>query len=263
MYETRVLSGMRPTGSLHLGHYHGVLKNWARLQAEYLCLFFVADWHALTTDYASPGAVAENTTEMVLDWLAVGLDPARCTIFQQSAVKEHAELGKPFWHTGDRPMSPAGGIDKGYMATARLDLPDDGYRASNPQLRLDDMDLDGIHASVIYGPGSLFGFPIADQAQQTVDDGVFYGDPGHWLEEPDRFLAAGFPRRGLGAHAQCSRNRRPRPGCESRMPAIRSAFHMLTIDAATTGLPAAASISSSTSIVRKLVSPITIASASG
>jgi predicted TIM-barrel fold metal-dependent hydrolase len=77
-------------------------------------------------------------------------------------VKQHAELDKQFWHTGDRPMSPAGGIDKGYMATARLDLPDDGYRASNPQLRLEDMDLDGIHASVIYGPGSLFGFPIDD-----------------------------------------------------------------------------------------------------
>jgi len=92
MYETRVLSGMRPTGSLHLGHYHGVLKNWARLQAEYPCLFFVADWHALTTDYAKPEAIVDNTIEMVLDWLAVGLDPSRCVIFQQSAIKAHAEL---------------------------------------------------------------------------------------------------------------------------------------------------------------------------
>jgi tryptophanyl-tRNA synthetase len=87
-----VVSGARPTGRQHLGNYHGALKNWVRLQNEHRCFFFVADWHALTTDYASPGAVLDNTIEMVLDWLAVGLDPARCTIFQQSAVKEHAEL---------------------------------------------------------------------------------------------------------------------------------------------------------------------------
>ncbi|TMG77653.1 MAG: tryptophan--tRNA ligase, partial [Betaproteobacteria bacterium] len=68
MYETRVLSGMRPTGSLHLGHYHGVLKNWIRLQVEYPCLFFVADWHALTTDYEKPEALQKNGWEMVIDW---------------------------------------------------------------------------------------------------------------------------------------------------------------------------------------------------
>jgi tryptophanyl-tRNA synthetase len=90
--RTVVVSGARPTGRQHLGNYHGALENWLRLQAEHDCLFFVADWHALTTDYATPGAIAENTTEMVLDWLSVGLDPQRCTIFQQSAVKEHAEL---------------------------------------------------------------------------------------------------------------------------------------------------------------------------
>jgi tryptophanyl-tRNA synthetase len=87
-----VVSGARPTGRQHLGNYRGALQNWLRLQATEQCFFFVADWHALTTDYATPGAIAENTIEMVLDWLAVGLDPARCTIFQQSAVKEHAEL---------------------------------------------------------------------------------------------------------------------------------------------------------------------------
>ena len=87
-----VVSGARPTGRQHLGTYHGALKNWLRLQAEHRCFFFVADWHALTTDWAETGAVAENTVEMVLDWLAVGLDPERCTLFQQSAVKEHAEL---------------------------------------------------------------------------------------------------------------------------------------------------------------------------
>jgi tryptophanyl-tRNA synthetase len=92
MYETRVLSGMRPTGALHLGHYHGVLKNWVRLQAEYPCLFFVADWHALTTDYEAPGQVQKNAWDMVVDWLAAGVDPNQATLFVQSLVPEHAEL---------------------------------------------------------------------------------------------------------------------------------------------------------------------------
>ncbi|TMA44429.1 MAG: tryptophan--tRNA ligase, partial [Deltaproteobacteria bacterium] len=87
-----VVSGARPTGRQHLGNYHGALKNWVRLQGDYRCFFFVADWHALTTDYARHEPITENTVEMVLDWLAVGLDPARATIFQQSAVPEHAEL---------------------------------------------------------------------------------------------------------------------------------------------------------------------------
>ena len=92
MYETRVLSGMRPTGALHLGHYHGVLKNWVRLQAEYPCLYFVADWHALTTDYEAPGQVQKNAWDMVVDWLAAGVDPNQATLFVQSLVPEHAEL---------------------------------------------------------------------------------------------------------------------------------------------------------------------------
>jgi tryptophanyl-tRNA synthetase len=87
-----VVSGARPTGRQHLGNYHGALKNWVRLQGEYRCFFFVADWHALTTDYEKHESLAENITEMVLDWLAVGIDPSRATIFQQSAVPEHAEL---------------------------------------------------------------------------------------------------------------------------------------------------------------------------
>jgi tryptophanyl-tRNA synthetase len=88
----RVLSGMRPTGKLHFGHYHGVLANWLKLQEEYECFFFVADWHALTTDYANPLNIKDNIREMVIDWLSVGIDPAKTTIFRQSAVKEHAEL---------------------------------------------------------------------------------------------------------------------------------------------------------------------------
>jgi tryptophanyl-tRNA synthetase len=83
---------MRPTGALHLGHYHGVLKNWVKLQSEYPCLFFVADWHALTTDYEKPGALQDVGADMVIDWLASGVDPNQATLFVQSLVPEHAEL---------------------------------------------------------------------------------------------------------------------------------------------------------------------------
>lgn len=83
---------MRPTGALHLGHYHGVLKNWVRLQSEYECLFFVADWHALTTHYDEPGIISDNVWGMVVDWLAAGVDPSQATLFIQSRVPEHAEL---------------------------------------------------------------------------------------------------------------------------------------------------------------------------
>ena len=83
---------MRPTGALHLGHYHGALKNWVRLQHEYECFFFVADWHALTTHYEEPGVIEQNVCDMVIDWLAAGIDPAHATLFIQSQVPEHAEL---------------------------------------------------------------------------------------------------------------------------------------------------------------------------
>lgn len=83
---------MRPTGSLHLGHYHGVLKNWVQMQQKYECLFFVADWHALTTHYDTPQVIEQSVWDMVIDWLAVGVDPARATLFIQSKVPEHAEL---------------------------------------------------------------------------------------------------------------------------------------------------------------------------
>jgi len=88
----RVVSGMRPTGMLHLGHYNGVLKNWITLQHELECLFFVADWHALTTHYDNPEIIENNVWDMVIDWLAAGVDPAQATIFIQSKVPEHAEL---------------------------------------------------------------------------------------------------------------------------------------------------------------------------
>ncbi len=92
MYAERVLSGMRPTGRLHLGHYHGVLKNWVRLQHEYPCLFFVADWHALTTNYEDTQVIERSVWDMLVDWLAAGVDPSQATLFIQSRVPEHAEL---------------------------------------------------------------------------------------------------------------------------------------------------------------------------
>ncbi|HMK13599.1 MAG TPA: tryptophan--tRNA ligase [Burkholderiales bacterium] len=92
MFAERVLSGMRPTGRLHLGHYHGVLKNWVKLQNEYPCLFFVADWHALTTHYDTPEIIEQNVWDMLVDWLAAGVDPVQATLFIQSRIPEHAEL---------------------------------------------------------------------------------------------------------------------------------------------------------------------------
>lgn len=92
MLSTRVVSGMRPTGALHIGHYHGALKNWVKLQSQHPCYFFVADWHALTTHYESPEVIQASIWEMVIDWLAAGLDPNQCTLFIQSLVPEHAEL---------------------------------------------------------------------------------------------------------------------------------------------------------------------------
>ncbi len=103
----RVISGMRPTGNLHLGHYNGVLKNWISLQHEFECFFFVADWHALTTHYDSPEIIEENVWEMVVDWLAAGVDPVTATIFIQSKVPEHAEL-----HTLLSMITPLGWLER-------------------------------------------------------------------------------------------------------------------------------------------------------
>ncbi len=107
MYAERVLSGMRPTGALHLGHYHGVLKNWVKLQHEYPCLFFVADWHALTTNYDNPQTIEKATWDMVIDWLASGVDPNLATLFIQSRVPEHAEL-----HLLMSMMTPLGWLER-------------------------------------------------------------------------------------------------------------------------------------------------------
>lgn len=90
--KKRVVSGMRPTGKLHLGHFHGVLSNWLDIQDRHECFFFAADWHALTTEYANPGFVRESIDDLFLDWLSVGIDPDNCVMFRQSAILEHAEL---------------------------------------------------------------------------------------------------------------------------------------------------------------------------
>ena len=92
MHPDLVVSGMRPTGAMHLGHFHGALKNWIRLQTEVPCMFFVADWHALTTHYDDPSIIETSTWDMVIDWLAAGIDPQKAAIFIQSQVPEHAEL---------------------------------------------------------------------------------------------------------------------------------------------------------------------------
>ncbi|WP_224982152.1 tryptophan--tRNA ligase [Geomonas agri] len=92
MSNNRIVSGMRPTGKLHLGHYHGVLSNWMELQRNFECFFFAADWHSLTTEYASTDGIQESINEMVLDWLAFGIDPEQSVIFKQSRVPQHAEL---------------------------------------------------------------------------------------------------------------------------------------------------------------------------
>ncbi|MDT8273362.1 MAG: tryptophan--tRNA ligase, partial [Desulfomonilia bacterium] len=92
MDRKRIVSGIRPTGDLHLGHYLGVLKNWVGLQDEYQCFYFVADWHALTSEYRDPGIIEKSAREMVIIWLSVGIDPERSILFRQSDIKSHAEL---------------------------------------------------------------------------------------------------------------------------------------------------------------------------
>lgn len=90
--KQRIVSGMRPSGRLHIGHYHGVLENWIKMQASYDCFFFVADWHSLTTEYADTSGIAQSIRDMVLDWVAFGLDPEKCVVFRQSLVPHHSEL---------------------------------------------------------------------------------------------------------------------------------------------------------------------------
>ena len=92
MGKKRIVSGMRPTGKLHLGHVHGALNNWRSLQEDYQCFYFIADWHALTSEYEHPEIIKETTNDIIIDWISVGLDPKKSVFFIQSSIKEHAEL---------------------------------------------------------------------------------------------------------------------------------------------------------------------------
>ncbi|MDH5738103.1 MAG: tryptophan--tRNA ligase, partial [Gammaproteobacteria bacterium] len=139
--RNRVLSGMRPTGRLHLGHYHGVLKNWIKLQHEYECMFFVADWHALTTHYENPEIMEQSVWEMVIDWLAAGVNPGSASLFIQSRVPEHAEL-----HLLLSMITPLGWLER---------VP--SYK--DQQQRLNDKDL------ATYG---FLGYPVLQSADILI-----------------------------------------------------------------------------------------------
>jgi len=139
--QQRVLSGMRPTGRLHLGHYHGVIKNWIKLQHEYECFFFVADWHALTTDYDTPQTIEAHVWDMVIDWLAAGVSPNAATLFIQSRVPEHAEL-----HLLLSMMTPLGWLER---------VP--SYKDMQENLREKDLDT--------YG---FLGYPLLQSADILI-----------------------------------------------------------------------------------------------
>lgn len=139
--QQRVLSGMRPTGRLHLGHFHGVIKNWIKLQHEYECFFFVADWHALTTDYDNPQTIEAHVWDMVIDWLAAGVSPNAATLFIQSKVPEHAEL-----HLLLSMMTPLGWLER---------VP--SYKDMQENLREKDLDT--------YG---FLGYPLLQSADILI-----------------------------------------------------------------------------------------------
>ena len=139
--QQRVLSGMRPTGRLHLGHYHGVIKNWIKLQHEYECFFFVADWHALTTDYDNPQTIEAHVWDMVIDWLAAGVSPSAAPLFIQSKVPEHAEL-----HLLLAMMTPLGWLER---------VP--SYKDMQENLREKDLDT--------YG---FLGYPLLQSADILI-----------------------------------------------------------------------------------------------
>ncbi len=148
----RILSGMRPTGKLHLGNHMGALHNWVRLQHDYECFFFIADWHALTTDYADPGNIQSNIHEMALDWLSAGLDPEKCTIFVQSKVEHHASL-----HLALSMITPLGWLER---------VPT--YKEQQENLAGRDL--------TTYG---FLGYPLLQSA-----DILLYGTPGGTLHVP-------------------------------------------------------------------------------
>jgi len=184
--RARVLSGMRPTGKLHIGHYFGALQNWARLQNDpaYECFYFIADWHALTSDYADTSAVAQSTIEIVTDYLASGLDPKKCTIFQQSLVPEHAEL-----HLLLSMVTPLGWLERVPTYKEALenikdkDLHNYGF-LGYPVLQCGDI-------TMYSNPGSMLFVPVGEDQASHVELSreivrrfdIFYG-----LEADDRLF---------------------------------------------------------------------------
>jgi len=179
----RVLSGMRPTGKLHLGNYMGALYNWVRLQHEYECYFFIADWHALTTDYADVSKLPENTREVALDFLAAGLDPEKCVLFVQSHVKQHAEL-----HLLFSMITPLGWLER---------VP--SYKDQQEQLKEKDL--------ATYG---FLGYPLLQSADILIyqPDFVPVGQDQVAHVELTREVARRFnqfyPKQGSGLRAQGS-----------------------------------------------------------
>ena len=179
----RVLSGMRPTGKLHLGNYMGALYNWVRLQHEYECYFFIADWHALTTDYADVSKLPENTREVALDFLAAGLDPEKCVLFVQSHVKQHAEL-----HLLFSMITPLGWLER---------VP--SYKDQQEQLKEKDL--------ATYG---FLGYPLLQSADILIyqPDFVPVGQDQVAHVELTREVARRFnqfyPKQGTGLRAQGS-----------------------------------------------------------
>src|ERR1700723_3409251 len=179
----RVLSGMRPTGKLHLGNYMGALYNWVGLQHEYECYFFIADWHALTTDYADVSKLPENTREVALDFLAAGLDPEKCVLFVQSHVKQHAEL-----HLLFSMITPLGWLER---------VP--SYKDQQEQLKEKDL--------ATYG---FLGYPLLQSADILIyqPDFVPVGQDQVAHVELTREVARRFnqfyPKQGTGHRAQGS-----------------------------------------------------------
>jgi tryptophanyl-tRNA synthetase len=177
--KKRVLSGMRSTGKLHLGNYVGALENWVRMQDEYDCFFFIADWHALTTDYADTSRLKENSVEVLLDWLAAGLDPAKCVMFIQSHVPAHAEL-----HLLLSMITPLGWLER---------VPT--YKEQKENIKEKDL-----------GTYGFLGYPVLQSADILIykADVVPVGEDQVAHVELTREIArrfnAFYPRTGVGGH---------------------------------------------------------------
>jgi len=178
----RVLSGNRPSGKLHLGHLFGALDNWVKLQEEYRCFYFVADWHALTTEYKDTDKIRESTLDMVADWLAVGLDPDHSVIFVQSSIKEHAELELLFaMFTRIARLERVPSYKEIQQETGRQDLDTIGF-LSYPLLQAADILMYRAH----YVPVGIDQMPHIELTRETARK--FNELYGHVFDEPEGLL---------------------------------------------------------------------------